>query len=102
MGHQARAAGIQLLELLSHGEPAIRIAAAYALHEIGEIEKGKLCLIAELEEPTSNEAGLMLVQAISMIDAFDQVPREWIEKTLQDPGSGVYLKRFASRLKKGT
>ena len=102
LGEQASAAKMQISELLSHAEPVIRISAAYALHELGEIEKGKQALIAELDEPIGNAAGLMLVQSISMVDAFDDVPRKWIKKTLEEPGADVYLKRFAGRLKQGS
>lgn len=100
LGEEAKSAGASLSQLLSSNEPAIRITAAHALYEVGETDEGRRALLAELNKPLSNEEALTLVQAITVIDALDEVPKEWIKRTIDEPSSGEYLKRFADRLSK--
>ena len=102
LGNQASGASDQLAALLSSDESVIRITAAHALHDVGKAEQGKKALLAELQKPLSNEAALTLVQAITFIDAVEDVPQHWIKKTIEEPSAGVYLKKFANRLQKGS
>jgi arylsulfatase A-like enzyme len=100
LGKQADPAADQLSELLSDPQPAVRMAAACALYEIGRPNEAKQALLAELNAPLDEPESIQLINAITEVDATEQVPKSWVDKTRADPDANEYTKRFAERLAK--
>lgn len=100
LGKQANSAADQLKELSSDAEPAVRIAAACALYEIGRVDEAKQALLADLNAPLDEPESIQLFNALTEVDATGQVPKSWIDKTRADTDANEYAKRFAERVAK--
>jgi HEAT repeat protein len=89
-----------LTALLDDPNSAVRVSAAQALHAMGQVEKGKAALLAELERPQHDEAQLYAVGALNHINALGAIPDTWVKRTLKDEKKSEYLKRMAEQLSK--
>ena len=76
------------------------MAAACALYEIGRPNEAKQSLLAELNAPLDGPESIQLINAITEVDATEQVPKSWVDKTRAAPAVNEYVKRFADRLAK--
>jgi N-sulfoglucosamine sulfohydrolase len=99
LGKAAAPAAAALVSRLDDPHSAIRVAAGHSLHVIGRPE-GKTALLAELDHAKSDEALQTAVNALTRINALDDIPETWVERTLKDKNAGEYLKRLAMRLAK--
>lgn len=100
LGKQADAAADQLTGLLSDAQPAVRMAAACSLYEIGRPEEAKRSLLNELNATLDEPESIQLINAITEIGAIKQVPKSWVDTTRADAAANEYVKRFAERLAK--
>jgi len=98
LGASARSAVPQLARLLADRQSTIRITAARALFAAGKSTEGKQSLHAELGHPLDNAEILLLINAITQIDATGGVPQAWVERQLQDQHASEYVKRFCRRV----
>ncbi len=98
LGEAAASASDALLPLLNDSSSAVRVSAASALHALGQADKGRAGLLAELEGKHHDEAELHAVGALRRIHALDSIPDSWIKRTLNDRTKSEYLKRLADQL----
>jgi N-sulfoglucosamine sulfohydrolase len=89
-----------LTALLDDPNSAVRVSAAQALHAMGQTEKGKAALLAELERTQHDEAKLYAVGALTQIHALSAIPNTWVERTLKNKKKSEYLTRMAEQLAK--
>jgi len=80
LGASAHSAILQLTGLLTDRQPTIRITAARALFAVGKPGEGKQALLAELAHSLNSAETLLLINAITQIDATSEVPRAWLEQ----------------------
>jgi arylsulfatase A-like enzyme len=99
LGKSAEPAASDLIKLLNDSHSAIRVAAAHALHMIGKPE-GKPALLAELDRPIDEKSLLNAINALTRIDALDDIPDAWFKRASADGKSGDYVKRLAADLSK--
>ena len=98
LGKSAASATDALSPLLTDESAANRITAAHALFVLGQTERGKAVLVAELDKPSNEYAQQLLVNTITRLNLDEAIPASWVERILKDDNANEYLKRLASRL----
>ena len=98
LGKSAAAATDALTPLLTDEAAANRITAAHALFVLGQSERGKAVLVAELDKPSTEYAQQLLVNTITRLNLDEAIPASWVERILKDDNANEYLKRLANRL----
>ncbi len=98
LGKSAAAATDALTPLLTDESAANRITAAHALFVLGQTERGKAVLVAELDKPSNEYAQQLLVNTITRLNLDEAIPASWVERILKDDNANEYLKRLANRL----
>ena len=98
LGPAAAPASEALLKALEDKEPAIRIAAAHALHLAGRPAEAKASLLATLDQPINQEASQFALNTLTAIGALHAIPDAWVDKIRADKKANEYLKRIANRL----
>jgi hypothetical protein len=98
LGPAAAPASAPLLMALKDKEPANRIAAAHALHLVGRAAEAKASLLATLDQPLNQEATQFALNALTSIDALDDIPDAWVTKVRSNKKANEYIKRIADRL----
>ncbi|WP_309718536.1 sulfatase-like hydrolase/transferase [Armatimonas sp.] len=98
LGKGAVPATEALTPLLTDVSSANRITAAHALIVLGQADRGKAVLLAELDKPTNEYAQQLLVNTIGRLSLEEAIPALWVERILKDDSANEYLKRLATRL----
>jgi hypothetical protein len=58
-------------------------------------------LLAELEKNSGEHSILYLLNALTRLGLSEQVPGDWIRKTLKQGNPNEYVRRFAQEIKDG-
>ena len=98
LGKSAASVTDTLAQLLTDEAAANRITAAHALFVLGQSERGKAVLVAELDKPSTEYAQQLLVNTITRLNLDEAIPASWVERILKDDNANEYLKRMATRL----
>lgn len=98
LGKSASPAKAALEQRLNDSSPTIRAKAAFALFRIGD-DQQKKAIIAELDKDGSDAAILDMLNILLQIGGVDEIPDDWVNRTLNNQSKGSYLHRCASRIK---
>ncbi len=94
----APAAEALVIRATGDDEPANRIAAAHALHLVGQPAKAKEVLLEVLALPLNEEAIQFTLNTLNATDSLDAIPDAWVARIRADKKANEYLKRIANRL----
>ncbi len=98
LGKHAESLEPQLTSLLEDPKPTVRITAALALYEIGKQQQGKEALLAELENLSSGQLGVMLYNSLAHLKCESEIPDRWIKRVLSKKDENHDLLRIAKFL----
>ncbi|MEY5012926.1 MAG: Lipoteichoic acid synthase 2 [Verrucomicrobiota bacterium] len=97
LGKSASASLDKMVMLLDDPHSAIRVTAAHQLHLLGDA-RGKQALLAELDNSTSEESLLNLINTLMRVDVMHEIPQSWIERALNSSMPNGYVKRLIRQL----
>lgn len=100
LGKHASSAGPNVTALLKDTQSAIRVTAAQTLFAFAKKDLAVASLLAELSLENNEYALQNAINALTQIDALDQIPDSWIKATIKNKKAGRYVKRLAEQLAK--
>ncbi|MBK1856283.1 sulfatase-like hydrolase/transferase [Verrucomicrobiaceae bacterium 5K15] len=100
LGKAAAPAEAALTKLLTDEHSVNRVTAAQALFAIGKQKEGHAALIAELAKKPNEYSLQYLINALTIIDALDDIPQQWVTDTLKNKNAGKYIIRLAQKLQR--
>jgi hypothetical protein len=100
LGMRVRKNTDDVAPLLEDRQSANRVLAAETLHAAGQAEVAAKALLAELDRDIGEYPTVFLLNAINRLGISEQVPDEWVRKTLGKGPSNEYVKRFAQEIRK--
>ncbi len=92
----------ELFPLLDDKDPSVRITTATALAMSGDSsarDRAIKQLITELDNDINDQAILLLINTAKSLGISDQIPNEWVRKTLEKKNANDYVKRYAKMIK---
>lgn len=98
LGEQASSAAARLKQLGDDPSASVRMTAAMALAQTGDLEAGKAALLDELETTFTGDESVLFVNLVGQLDCLDEIPKSWIEKVSQQESASPYFRRFVKRL----
>ncbi|BDS06870.1 sulfatase [Oceaniferula spumae] len=98
LGKTAAPAEEALTKLIADEHSAIRVAAAQALVAIGKDQEGRSALLGELDKNINEYSQQNVINALTSLNALDDIPQEWVDATLKNKKAGQYVQRLAQRL----
>jgi arylsulfatase A-like enzyme len=101
LGLRVRGNAEQAARLLEDEHPVNRMLAAEVLHVSGQTAVAAKALLAELEKNSGEHSILYLLNALTRLGLSEQVPGDWIRKTLKQGNPNEYVRRFAQEIKDG-
>ncbi len=99
LGNHAAAASDTLTGLLADPASVNRVAAAFALHQLGHRDTAIHALVAELDKVTGEFSEFNLINTFVRLDAQSEIPASWVTRTLATKDGKSYLSRFVSQLR---
>jgi arylsulfatase A-like enzyme len=94
---RGKAEGIE--PLLEDGHSVNRVLAAETLHAAGRAEAAEKVLLKELGKDTGEHSTVYLLNAIIRLGLSNQVPDEWIIKTLKEAKTNEYVRRLTQEIR---